>query len=146
MVDVGLGVLNELQPGSYAYMDYNYVGIEWDAEGGPPPFRVASTVLASVISQSHLGHVVVDAGFKALSSDNGVPRVKGYPEWTFQFAGDEYGQINVPGTDRRPSIGDVLELIPSHCDTTAALHRQCIGVRGGRVNAIWDVIAHGMHD
>jgi D-serine deaminase-like pyridoxal phosphate-dependent protein len=42
--------------------------------------------------------------------------------------GDEHGILR---GDKLPAIGDVLWLIPGHCDPTVNLHDQLIGVRGG---------------
>ena len=72
--DLDLGILQELQPGSYVFMDASYRKIGWDEQGSPPPFRPALTVLTRVISKPASGRVVVDAGWKAASCDAGSPR------------------------------------------------------------------------
>jgi 3-hydroxy-D-aspartate aldolase len=36
-----------------------------------------------------------------------------------------------------------VKLIPGHCDPTVNLHDWYIGVRGGRVEALWPIAARG---
>src|SRR3954462_703627 len=39
--DLDLGILQELQPGSYVFMDASYRKIGWDEQGSLPPFRLS---------------------------------------------------------------------------------------------------------
>ncbi|MBS0495848.1 MAG: DSD1 family PLP-dependent enzyme, partial [Proteobacteria bacterium] len=50
----------------------------------------------------------------------------------FANGGDEHGILHPasPGA-QLPALGEVLWLIPGHCDPTVNLHDQLIGVRGG---------------
>ena len=43
-------------------------------------------------------------------------------------------------------VGDRREVIPAHCCATMNLHRQCVAVRGGRVEAVWPIEASGRYD
>src|SRR4051812_24592084 len=63
--DLDLGILQELQPGSYVFMDASYRKLGWDEQGSPPPFGPALSVLTRVISKPASDRVVVDAGWKA---------------------------------------------------------------------------------
>lgn len=144
-IDLEMGVLTELQPGSYVFMDASYTQIEWDRAGGPPPFRSALTVLTAVTSRPSEDRAVVDAGWKSVSCDSGPPRIKDHPDLVYEFAGDEHGIIR----DRRArplnlKLGETLELIPSHCDTTVNLHDEYVVVSDGRVEDVWDVAARGL--
>jgi 3-hydroxy-D-aspartate aldolase len=40
-------------------------------------------------------------------------------------------------------LGEKVKLIPGHCDPTVNLHDWYIGVRGGRVEALWPITARG---
>jgi D-serine deaminase-like pyridoxal phosphate-dependent protein len=115
-LDVELGVLNELQPGSYVFMDREYR----DALGEDPEGRFAQslTLATTVISANHDGYVTVDAGLKSMATDAGVPLVVGHEtSSTYQFFGDEQGMVtNSPGHPLRR--GERLELVPPHCDPT----------------------------
>ena len=115
-LDVELDVLNELQPGSYVFMDREYR----DALGDDPEGRFAQslTLLTTVISANHDGYVTVDAGLKSMATDAGSPLVVGHETTsTYQFFGDEQGMVTTPmgHTFRR---GERLELVPPHCDPT----------------------------
>ena len=114
------GVFTELQPGSYCMMDTAYR----TALGAG--FEQALTVVASVVSANRTGGVTVNAGWKALSVDAGLPGVRGSETGRYQFAGDEHGKVT--GVDGL-RIGDTVELIPSHCDTTIHLHHRYTLVR-----------------
>jgi hypothetical protein len=64
----------------------------------PAPFETAMTVEARVVSRNHAGLATVDAGFKALSSEDGPPTVRsGAPKGsTYTFMGDEHGILTFP--------------------------------------------------
>ena len=142
--DLDLGVLGELQPGSYVFMDASYRKIRWDEHGSAPPFRPALTILGRVISRPARDRVIVDVGWKAASSDAGPPEVLGREDLLFEFAGDEHGAL--VRTDGGPvdlRLGDTVRLLPSHCDTTVNLHDAYTVHRGGLVEAVWPVAARG---
>jgi 3-hydroxy-D-aspartate aldolase len=40
-------------------------------------------------------------------------------------------------------LNDRLKLIPGHCDPTVNVHDWLVGVRDGRVEALWPVTARG---
>ena len=43
-------------------------------------------------------------------------------------------------------VGDRFEVIPAHCCATMNLHRTCVAVRQGRVEAAWPIEASGRYD
>ena len=62
---------------------------------------------------------------------------KRYPndELTFANGGDEHGVLrSADGSGALPRIGDLLWLIPGHCDPTVNLHNQMYAIRGGLEN------------
>jgi len=166
-VDAELGVLTEIQPGSYVFMDRQYNDCELSPlrggnDDGEDPAGEASTAAASassvellpqssldsppasppfsspfetslfvdvrVISANHPGCVTVDAGLKALSSEDGVPPVSaGAPlQSTFRFMGDEHGILTFPedadAAGTYPGHGDVVSFVAPHCDPTVNLY------------------------
>lgn len=140
-IDIALGGLTELQPGSYIFMDTNYGAIEWQ-DAPAPPFELSLNVYAGVISRPSANRVILDAGWKAVSGDGGPPRAPGHPEAIFRFAGDEHGELRFPG--HAPlAVGDKVMLAPSHCDTTVNLHDRFILTRGGMVEDVWEIAARG---
>lgn len=126
------GVYGELQAGSFLFMDADYAQNE--REPAQPAFEHALYVKTQVISVQG-GHAVCDAGHKSHAIDSGMPRVALLPpERALHYAngGDEHGILTAQGTQARlPAIGQMLWLIPGHCDPTVNLHDALIGVRGG---------------
>ncbi len=140
-LDVEIGVLNELQPGSYVFMDREYR----DALGDDPEGRFAQslTLVTTVISANHDGYATVDAGLKSMATDAGVPTVLGHETASaYQFFGDEQGLVtSAPGRPFRR--GDRLELVPPHCDPTVDRYDVIWLVRGDVVIDVIDVTARG---
>jgi D-serine deaminase-like pyridoxal phosphate-dependent protein len=133
------GVYNEVQAGSYCFMDVEY-GL---VEGFPREFRQSLFVLATVMSRPASDRAVVDAGLKALSVDKGMPRVHGLGDVEFQRASDEHGVLRVGESARGLGLGDRVWLVPGHCDPTINLYDWYVAVRGGRVEALWPITARG---
>jgi D-serine deaminase-like pyridoxal phosphate-dependent protein len=140
-LDVEIGVLNELQPGSYVFMDREYRdALRSDPEGR---FDQSLTLATTVVSANHDGHVTVDAGLKAMATDAGVPLVVGHEDTaTYHFFGDEHGLVT-----RDPNHpfhrGERLELVPPHCDPTVDKYDVVWLVHDDVVIDVIDVTARG---
>ncbi|WP_207538345.1 DSD1 family PLP-dependent enzyme [Sabulicella rubraurantiaca] len=132
------GVYTEIQAGSYAFMDADYARNE-----EAPPFRHALFVLATVMSAAQPHIAVVDAGHKAIPTDSGLPLVWERPGVTYAGASDEHGKLTVEDPSLRPRLGEKLRLVPGHCDPTVDRFDWYVGVRKGRVEALWPVAARG---
>jgi D-threonine aldolase len=117
------GPYNELQVGSYVFMDSDYARIV-DESGAGPCFEPSLFVLATVVSVNRPGQVTVDAGSKALATNGPPPcNVVGVPEGSsYRFAGDEHGIIGIPAGQNPPALGDRLLIGATHCDPTVNLH------------------------
>jgi D-serine deaminase-like pyridoxal phosphate-dependent protein len=141
-IDADLGVLTELQAGSYVFMDKQYGDCDLDGEGGSP-FETSLFVDAHVISANAASMATIDAGFKALSTDGGSPVVAaGAPrDAKFVFMGDEHGALIAP--DHAFRIGDHISLAVPHCDPTVNLYDAYHVVRDGTLIGIWPVTARG---
>jgi 3-hydroxy-D-aspartate aldolase len=143
-IDLDLGVFNELQTGSYVFMDKQYLDCDI-ADGAEPPFEVSLAVDARVVSANHSGLVTIDAGYKSLSTDGGVAVVqRGAPETAFfAFMGDEHAALIAPeiGTQLQP--GDPVSLTVPHCDPTVNLYDHYHVVAGDTLVDIWPVSARG---
>ena len=133
------GVYNEVQAGSYCFMDVEY-GL---VEGFPREFKQSLFVLATVMSRAAPERAVLDAGLKALSVDKGMPRVHGLADVEFLRASDEHGVLRVGSGAQALRLGDRVWLIPGHCDPTINLYDWYVAVRGGRVEALWPITARG---
>ncbi|MBL8546376.1 MAG: DSD1 family PLP-dependent enzyme [Hyphomonadaceae bacterium] len=141
-IDAELGVLTELQAGSYVFMDKQYNDCDLDGQGRAP-FETSLFVDAHVISANSSSMATIDAGFKALSTDGGLPVVAaGAPEGAmFVFMGDEHGALIAP--DHTFHIGDHVSLTVPHCDPTVNLYDAYHVVRDGALIGIWPVSARG---
>jgi 3-hydroxy-D-aspartate aldolase len=144
-IDAQLGVLTELQVGSYVFMDDQYAACELRAQGESAPFRTALTILARVISANWPGMVTVDAGCKASTGSISAPAIlAGAPEGArYEYRGDEHGAIIFDAAARAPCIGDVIELRTPHCDPTVNLYDAYHVVRGDTLIDIWPITARG---
>lgn len=128
--------VTEIQPGSFVLMDSIYHTVR-------PEFGCALSILATVVS-SRPQWYVLDAGSKAISKDFGMPVIRGKPEEKVARLSEEHTKVEC---DRPPvKVGDRREVIPAHCCATMNLHRQCIGVRKGKVEAVWPIEASGRYD
>jgi D-serine deaminase-like pyridoxal phosphate-dependent protein len=141
MLEVEAGAWDELQPGSYIFMDVDYARNEWAAP--LPRFEHALFVLATVMSRPAPDRAIVDAGLKASSVDSGLPQVWQRKGLTYSGASDEHGKIDIGHDAQPPALGEKLYLVPGHCDPTVNLYDFYVCVRGGRVEALWPITARG---
>jgi 3-hydroxy-D-aspartate aldolase len=143
LIDLELGVLTELQPGSYVTMDAQYDQVKWTAGAARMALARPLTILASVVSRPTAQRAILDVGWKSASSDAGLPVLKDCPGLKFEFAGDEHGAI-VPVSGELDLLpGDRVELYASHCDTTVNLYDRFTVHRGGRPEGTWPIVARG---
>ncbi len=138
------GVYNELQCGSYAFMDADY-GRILDKEGkriDDGEWENSLFILTSVMSHAKADKAIVDAGLKAQSVDSGLPTVYGRSDKVeYLKCSDEHGVVGDP--DGVLKVNDKLHLVPGHCDPTCNVHDWYVGVRGGKVETLWPVSARG---
>lgn len=134
-------VYDELQAGSYIFMDADYARNDW-TESGIPRFEHSLFVWTTVMSRSSADRAIVDAGLKASSVDSGMPRIAGEGPAEYIKASDEHGVVQLNGAPGY-ALGDKLKLIPGHCDPTVNLYDHFICIRNGRVEAIWPITARG---
>ena len=137
--DLEDGVLGELQPGSYVFMDAEYrnaLGDDHEAR-----FAQSLTIATTVVSANQPGFVTVDAGLKAMATEAGSPTVVGVPgDVTYTFFGDEHGLVT-RGATTVLARGDRLALVPPHCDPTVDRYDVLWLVRGDAVVGVADVDA-----
>ena len=137
------GVYNELQCGSYAFMDADY-GRILDENGNridQGEWENALFILTSVMSHAKVDKAIVDAGLKAQSVDSGLPVIFGRTDVEYVKCSDEHGVVADP--DGVLKVNDKLKLVPGHCDPTCNVHDWYVGVRGGKVETLWPVSARG---
>jgi 3-hydroxy-D-aspartate aldolase len=136
-------VYNELQCGSYAFMDADY-GRILDENGkriDDGEWENALFILTTVMSHAKADKAIVDAGLKAQSVDSGLPVVFGRDDVSYLKCSDEHGVVGDPNGALK--VNDKLKLVPGHCDPTCNVHDWYVGVRAGKVETLWPVSARG---
>jgi D-threonine aldolase len=118
----------ELQAGSYALMDTEYVA-------HAPEFGIALSLWCTVISANDRWGVA-DGGLKSLGMDHGDPTVVDVGDcW---FVSDEHTTFGWSEGGRVP-VGTRIRLLPAHVDPTVAMHERLHVVDGDDVVDVWDV-------
>ena len=115
--DAAQGVLTEVQPGSFAFMDRDYrEALTSDPDGA---FEQSLTIATTVITDTHPKWVTVDGGLKAFSTDGPTPEplTPKVALSKFHFFGDEHGLLMRP--DGQPlQRGERILFAPGHIDPT----------------------------
>jgi D-serine deaminase-like pyridoxal phosphate-dependent protein len=147
-MEAASGVYNELQCGSYVFMDADY-GRNKKPDGERfDTFENALFVYATVMSTPDRNRAVVDCGHKAASVDSGMPEPFGLGGVAYSRPSDEHGLLATEGANRPLKLGDKILLVPGHCDPTVNLHDWYVCVRGmgterAFVEQVWPVAARG---
>ncbi len=135
------GVYNELQCGSYAFMDADYQTIHDEQDKPISEFENSLFILTSIMSHAKADKAICDAGLKAQSVDSGLPYVFGRGDVEYIKCSDEHGVISDPTGALK--VNEKLKLVPGHCDPTCNVHDYYVGVRNGKVETLWPVSARG---
>ncbi|RDJ20681.1 DSD1 family PLP-dependent enzyme [Bosea caraganae] len=141
------GIWNEIQAGSYIFMDADYARNR-QADGTPfRTFEHSLFVLTSVMSKPVPDRAVVDAGHKAAAIDSGLPTPWQRDGVVYTKPSDEHGVLTGDPI-ALPHRGDKVLLVPGHCDPTVNLHDWYVCVRGlnspdAHVETLWPVAGRG---
>lgn len=128
--------VTELQPGSFIFMDTDYR----NAVGSF--YSNSLTILSTVLSKQGPRSVTIDSGLKSLTTDSGLAECKD-PRYTYGVLGDEHGSLSWEEGTPALSVGDRVEMIPSHIDPTVNLHDVYYAYRNGIIEEIWPVDSRG---
>lgn len=123
--------VTEVQAGSYVFMDGRY------QEVMPGQFGSALTMLTTVISV-HERYAVADCGMKSLTNEFGAPMSV---DGTVKVArlSEEHATLTGDGIANLKA-GDLLEVLPSHGDTTLNLHDTYFVRRGDEIIDQWPIL------
>jgi D-serine deaminase-like pyridoxal phosphate-dependent protein len=136
--------LTEIRPGTYVFNDLNTV-----ASGACNLEDCAASVVVTVVSHAGSDRMIVDGGSKTFSSDRlssggpGHGRVMEAPGAVFHKMNEEHGFIDLSRAERAFQIGEKVRIIPNHICVAVNLHEYVYGVRGGKVEEVWNVEARG---
>jgi 3-hydroxy-D-aspartate aldolase len=140
MFEVESGSWDEIQPGSYIFMDADYARNEWLPP--LPRFEHSLFILSTVMSRPSDAYAILDCGLKGHSVDSGMPGVWQRPGLEYTHASDEHGFLEGASV---PPLGEKVLLVPGHCDPTVNMYEWYVCIRRGRVEALWPVSARGAH-
>ena len=127
------GLYNELQAGSYLFMDATYKDLD-------VPFKNSLFILTTVVSAKE-GLTVVDAGVKTCGVDQGMPEIVGNKAKEI-VASEEHFQLH--GLEKACAVGEKIRLVPGHCCSTVNLFDKIYVVDGDKVVDRIQVTARGM--
>ena len=136
--------VTEFRPGTYVFNDRTTAAVgacAWD--------ECALTVVATVVSTAIPGQAVIDAGSKALGREplrgegEGFGALRDHPEVVVRAMSEEHGILALAGSDWRPTVGDVVHVVPNHVCIVVHLNDTIFGARGDVVERRWKVEARG---
>jgi 3-hydroxy-D-aspartate aldolase len=136
------GVYNEMQCGSYVFMDADYQRVKDTGGGFISEFENSLFIYTAIMSKTKVHLAICDAGLKAQSVDSGLPVIFNRKDVEYIKCSDEHGVISDP--DNLLKLNEKLKLIPGHCDPTCNIYDWYVGVRNGVVECVWPVTARGM--
>ncbi len=145
-IDLSIPETTELQVGSYVCMDAEYLAIGSESdESRFTAFAPALRLVTTVVSANQKGFVTVDAGLKSLYRDGATPRVleQSGRQLRYDWFGDEYGKISYDETTPVPAVGELFELVTSHCDPTINLFDKFYLTRGDELVGSWTIDLRG---
>ena len=135
-------MMTEHRAGTYVYNDVMMVSAgaaTWD--------DCAMRVRATVVSRPSPERAVLDAGSKVLTSDQyyvqNHGRILEYPDAAIPSLSEEHAIVDLARCRERPSVGEVVNVIPNHCCVVSNMVDEVYGVRGERVEVVWPVAARG---
>ena len=141
-LEVNEEVYDEIQVGSYAFMDAHYSSLKHDRKlNNSNNFENSLFILTGVMSKALKNHAVVDAGLKSIAVDSGLPKTIN-SELEYIKCSDEHGILADPNNILK--INDKILLIPGHCDPTCNLHDWYVVIKESKVIDLWPVSARGL--
>jgi D-serine deaminase-like pyridoxal phosphate-dependent protein len=143
MLDAVGGPITEMRAGTYVLGDRQQAVL-----GSIEVDTIALHVVATVVSTSVPGQVVIDAGAKTLTKDvapylAGHGAVPAYPEAVIERVSDYHGVVRIPPGTPAPSLGELLAIVPNHVCPVVDLRDTFVAVRGEEVVGTWPVDARG---
>jgi D-serine deaminase-like pyridoxal phosphate-dependent protein len=135
-------MLTEHRPGTYVFNDVMMVSsgyASWD--------ECALTVRATIVSTPTGDRAIVDAGSKAITREQyyvkNFGKVVEYSGAVVANLSEEHGMLDFSQAEKRPKVGEVVNIIPNHCCVCINMHDKVYGVRGEEVEIEWPVAARG---
>jgi D-serine deaminase-like pyridoxal phosphate-dependent protein len=128
-----LGGITEVQAGGGVFSDLNYE--KW----GLADHEFALTVVTRVVSRPSATRILVDGGFKTMSTQHGAPRPLGVGAVKSLVLSAEHGNIELEEPDTVHRVGDLVTFVPGYTDSTVCLHDEMCVLRDGVLEAVWAI-------
>jgi D-serine deaminase-like pyridoxal phosphate-dependent protein len=128
----GVAGLTEVQAGGGVFSDLSYQ--KWGLD-----HEFALTVLTRVISRPSPTRIIVDGGFKTMSTQHGMPRPLGVGELKSIVLSAEHGNLELLHPDDTLRPGATITFIPGYTDSTVCLHDEMCVIRNGILEAVWTI-------
>lgn len=128
--------VTEIQAGGAIFGDVTYR--RWGAGT-----QEALFILASVTSRPAAGRAVVDAGRKTMNCEISMPEVQDFPGARLVSLSAEHGVLQLDASAPQPMVGEKLSFAAGYGDFTVFLHDRLVGVRGGSVEVVWEILGRG---
>jgi D-serine deaminase-like pyridoxal phosphate-dependent protein len=144
LVNMGqLAGATEHRAGTYIFNDRMML-----ACGAATPEDCALSVYATVVSRAAAERGIVDAGSKTLTADtggldDGFGLVLEYPQAKIHAFAEEHGFLDLSRSNDRPSVGDVVRVVPNHVCVVVNMFDRMLGIRGDRIVEVLPVAARG---
>ena len=129
--------------GTYIYNDRMQVAAgvaTWD--------DCALHIYSTVVSRAGPDRGILDAGSKTLTSDTGGLDGHGlileHPEAKIARFAEEHGFLDLTRSNTRPSVGDVVRIVPNHVCVVVNMMDEVVMVRGEEILGTLPVAARGM--
>ena len=107
----------------------------------------ALSVFATVVSRAGAERGILDSGSKTLTSDtgglDGYGLILEHPEARIKGFAEEHGFLDLSKCNARPSVGDIVRIVPNHVCVVVNMIDQLIAVRGNEVIEVLPVAARG---
>ena len=105
-------------------------------------------VYATVVSRAGPERGILDSGSKTLTADQaaawtGSAAILEYPQARIGAFAEEHGFLDLSRTNERPSVGEVVRIIPNHVCVVVNMVDQLIAVRDGEIVDVLPVAARG---
>lgn len=126
----GLAGLTEVQAGGAVFSDLSYQ--KWGLD-----HEFALTVLTRVVSRPSATRIIVDGGFKTMSTQHGMPQPLGLGTLKSIVLSAEHGNLELAEPDETLRPGDIVTFLPGYTDSTVCLHDEMCVIRNGVLEAVW---------
>lgn len=133
----------EHRPGTYIFNDRMML-----ACGQASLEDCALTVYATVVSRAAPERGILDSGSKTLTSDpggglDGFGLILEHPQARIHKFAEEHGFLDLSACNERPSVGDIVRIIPNHVCVVCNMVDRYVAVRGEEIVGEIAVAARG---